>query len=173
MPFKRSLLIHALGWICGTILVLLYPDQKQVQEQYISIVPNNIDIQQNQASDETIATINHKPIIKLADPIPFENRSGPFVINDLNRIYNRSKDHVAIGLATRVRVLCWVMTSPDNYKSKAQAVKETWGRRCHIVLYMSSIAVPEFPVIGLNVPEGNVFRYTGFAKKYTRFTFYS
>ena len=41
-------------------------------------------------------------------------------------------------LYEKVRVLCWIMTTPENHKTKALAVKETWGNRCNILLFMSS-----------------------------------
>ena len=56
--------------------------------------------------------------------------------------------------AKRPRILCWIMTSPTNLHVKGKAVKETWGKRCDILLFMSSEADPNFPAVGLDVGEG-------------------
>ena len=54
----------------------------------------------------------------------------------------------------RIRILCWVMTSPQTLPIKGKPVKETWGKRCTILLFMSSQADPSYPAIGLDVKEG-------------------
>ena len=52
------------------------------------------------------------------------------------------------------RILCWIMTTPDNIPKRAKSVKDTWGKRCDILLFFSSKEDPNFPAIGLNVEEG-------------------
>lgn len=61
---------------------------------------------------------------------------------------------VAQELAKKHRVLCWVMTGPKNLDTKAVHVRNTWGRRCNKLLFMSSEWNSSFPTIGLNVSEG-------------------
>lgn len=54
----------------------------------------------------------------------------------------------------KVRVLCWIMTYPVALSKKTIHVKNTWAKRCNIVLYFSSEDDKVFPTIGLNVLEG-------------------
>nr|CAD7443996.1 unnamed protein product [Timema bartmani] len=68
--------------------------------------------------------------------------------------FHKDEDLVAREMAQKVRVLCWIMTNPKNHKKKARHVKATWGRRCNIVLFMSSINDTSLPTVALPVKEG-------------------
>uniref|UniRef100_A0A671R986 Glycoprotein-N-acetylgalactosamine 3-beta-galactosyltransferase 1 n=1 Tax=Sinocyclocheilus anshuiensis TaxID=1608454 RepID=A0A671R986_9TELE len=62
-------------------------------------------------------------------------------------------NELAQSLSSRVRVLCWIMTRPENHLKKLQHVGATWAEHCNQVLYMSSQS-SDFPTVGLNVSEG-------------------
>ncbi|XP_032906602.1 glycoprotein-N-acetylgalactosamine 3-beta-galactosyltransferase 1-like isoform X1 [Amblyraja radiata] len=61
---------------------------------------------------------------------------------------------LADDLYKRVRILCWVMTGPQNLKKKTEHVKATWAKKCNSVLFMSSKKNKDFPTVGLDVKEG-------------------
>ncbi|XP_026780225.3 glycoprotein-N-acetylgalactosamine 3-beta-galactosyltransferase 1 [Pangasianodon hypophthalmus] len=65
----------------------------------------------------------------------------------------KKSDEVARQLSSKVRVMCWIMTHPQNLEKKAKHVRATWAKHCNTVLYMSS-STSDFPAIGLNVSEG-------------------
>lgn len=57
---------------------------------------------------------------------------------------HRGEASLAEEMARKVKVACWVMTMPDNHDKKAKHVKATWGRRCNILVFMSSEAGESF-----------------------------
>ncbi|CAG0899538.1 unnamed protein product, partial [Darwinula stevensoni] len=57
-------------------------------------------------------------------------------------------------MSEEVRVLCLVMTQPENHQKKAKHVKATWGKRCSILLFGSSQEDSSLPTLALTRQEG-------------------
>lgn len=68
--------------------------------------------------------------------------------------YNKS---LADKLFSEVKVLCWVMTHPANHKNRSMHIKDTWGRRCNVLLFMSTFYDPDLPTVYLNYSDGREF----------------
>jgi len=82
---------------------------------------------------------------------------------------HKGEAEAAKALADKVRVLCWVMTSPETFETKAKHVKATWGKRCNILLFMSSEADMSLPAIkleGLHEGRDNLWGKTKLAFQY-------
>ncbi|XP_040281703.1 glycoprotein-N-acetylgalactosamine 3-beta-galactosyltransferase 1-like [Bufo bufo] len=62
--------------------------------------------------------------------------------------------NVSNDLSQKIRILCWIMTGPNNLNTKAIHVKYSWTRHCNVVLFMSSTSNDSFPTVGLGTKEG-------------------
>lgn len=60
-------------------------------------------------------------------------------------------------LFDKVRVLCWIATAPKYVQSRARHIKATWGRRCNVLLFMSTEVDKDLPSIALETAEGYDF----------------
>ena len=93
------------------------------------------------------------------------------VFHSLKEDAHKNEDVVAQELSKNVRILCWVMTGPENHQSKvrtlktyavpqkktlfqARHVKATWGKRCNKLIFMSSMQDISLPAVKLDVKEG-------------------
>ena len=56
-----------------------------------------------------------------------------------NMFHFIGKNKTADPLQTQVRIVCWILTYPDNHAKKAAHVKATWGQRCNRLIFMSSV----------------------------------
>lgn len=51
------------------------------------------------------------------------------------KLYNETLSNK---LFNEVKILCMIMTHPENHRTKAVHVKNTWGRRCNKLVFISS-----------------------------------
>ena len=56
-----------------------------------------------------------------------------------------------------IPILCWVLTQKETLHTKAQSIKDTWGKRCNVLLFFSSENDKDFPAISLGVKEGLLY----------------
>ncbi|OWF35766.1 Glycoprotein-N-acetylgalactosamine 3-beta-galactosyltransferase 1-B [Mizuhopecten yessoensis] len=68
--------------------------------------------------------------------------------------FHKDKDEIARDLKRNIRVLCMIMTSSKALDTKATNVKNTWAKRCNVVVYISSTTNTTFPTVGFDIPEG-------------------
>lgn len=72
-------------------------------------------------------------------------------------------------LFSEIKILCWVFTHPDNHQLKVPPVRNTWGKKCNKLLFMSITVDPDYPdIIALPVENGrpHLWNKTRLAMKY-------
>lgn len=68
----------------------------------------------------------------------------------------KANQSLADDLSKKVRVLCFILTTPKNHKTRAFHVKNSWGKKCNRLLFMSSEFDLELETIALPVTEGRL-----------------
>jgi glycoprotein-N-acetylgalactosamine 3-beta-galactosyltransferase len=66
-------------------------------------------------------------------------------------IYNET---LAEKMKNEIRIVCFINMLPKYHKTKAIHIKNTWGKRCNKLIFMSHEDDPELPAVNLSVPEG-------------------
>ena len=64
------------------------------------------------------------------------------------------EDLTALAALPPVRLLCWVMTSPENHATRAAAVNATWAPRCDRTIFMSSEVAHDLDSLAVVAEEG-------------------
>ena len=57
-------------------------------------------------------------------------------------------------LARTTRILCWIMTYAANLDTKVADIRNTWGKRCNVLLIASDTEDKEHDTIPINITEG-------------------
>ncbi|KAM4740829.1 glycoprotein-N-acetylgalactosamine 3-beta-galactosyltransferase 1-B [Anableps anableps] len=127
------------GFVVGTFTLYIFLRQVWFERTEQAEGYGKLIIAQEQQLDEDVG-------------IWKKERSALF---NLDHPHHTGEDsHMADELYNKVRILCWVMTGPNNLEKKARHVKYTWSRHCNIVVFMSSVDDPDFPTVGLGTKEG-------------------
>lgn len=66
---------------------------------------------------------------------------------------NSYEEFLSKKLYEEVKVLCMIITQPKNHKTRAIFIKNTWGKRCNKLLFMSSQKDKDLDVTLLPIKE--------------------
>lgn len=86
-----------------------------------------------------------------------------------DKIFNDKihENQLADELYDKVKVLCWILTSPEVFRTRSDHVKNTWGKRCNKLLFISSKPDQELGAIALkDVKEGGLSLWTKTKKSF-------
>lgn len=53
----------------------------------------------------------------------------------------------------KIRILCFIGTSTNNFATKVVHIRKTWGKNCDKIIFASNKSDPQLGVIGFNGPD--------------------
>lgn len=135
-PVKNApmLVIFVIGVVLGVSFALMYT-------QYQTIVvdrSHQIHFEHLETFDDMISINETKHTHAIAEDV-----------------HAHENDTIATNLYKEVRILCWILTTPANHRTRAIHVKRTWGKRCNKLLFMSTKHDASLDSIALNVSGDN------------------
>jgi glycoprotein-N-acetylgalactosamine 3-beta-galactosyltransferase len=71
-------------------------------------------------------------------------------------------------LFQKVRIVCLVITMPDNHKTRSKYIKNLWGKRCNKLVFFSTKYDPYLDTVDLHLNEtrASLWEKTGIALQY-------
>lgn len=91
----------------------------------------------NSYSSKIAAYLTETQVITTTASIPrYEILSKHLFFSEI--VLQQNNYSMIAQLNSDVRVLCWIMTNPGNHENKAKHVRDTWGRRCDVLLFMTT-----------------------------------
>lgn len=116
-----------------------------------------------------VSEILYCPFPITMPPIPSDLNAPATNHNNSTTTLTVTDHSAADRLHNRTRILCWILTGPENHHTKAQHIRNTWGQRCDRLLFMSSQRDEQLDgSVGLPVAEGrkNLWAKTKAAFRY-------
>ncbi|XP_007980274.3 glycoprotein-N-acetylgalactosamine 3-beta-galactosyltransferase 1 [Chlorocebus sabaeus] len=133
--------LNFLTFLCGSAIGFLLCSQL-----FSILLGEQGDIQPN--------VLHNDPHARHSDDNGQNHLEGEMNFNADSSQHKDENTDIAENLYQKVKILCWVMTGPQNLEKKAKHVKATWAQRCNKVLFMSSEENKDFPAVGLKTKEG-------------------
>ncbi|XP_059488230.1 glycoprotein-N-acetylgalactosamine 3-beta-galactosyltransferase 1-like [Neocloeon triangulifer] len=70
----------------------------------------------------------------------------------VHELLKGSEEVAARRLAQEIRIICLVHTMPHNHNDRAAHVRDTWGRHCNNIHFISSKRDPTLPTTDVDIP---------------------
>lgn len=70
-------------------------------------------------------------------------------------IQNKRQQNTSLAdkLFNEIKIICLVVTHPENHKTKAKHVKDTWGHKCNKLVFLTTANDTELEATALPIDE--------------------